>query len=140
MTIQPKIRPRVVIDLFRWFAHDHSTENVWSLFSYPFFPARPFNQKSGSSLTDFLYLYAFIWSKFMILFQFHSIQKLGSSLIYFFYFLYISCNDHSTKIRSHSYSFTVGIYLLKVNYRNTRTKYEICSKLTIKTPERRHLA
>ena len=31
----------------------------------------------------------------------------------------------------------VGIYLLKVNNRNTRTRYETCSKLTIKTPERR---
>ena len=29
------------------------------------------------------------------------------------------------------------IYLVKVN-RNTRTRCEICSKLTIKTPERRH--
>ena len=33
--------------------------------------------------------------------------------------------------------FPVGIYLLKVNNRNTRTRCEICSKLTIKTPERR---
>ena len=32
----------------------------------------------------------------------------------------------------------VGIYLLKVNNRNTRTRCEICSKLTIKTSERRH--
>ena len=31
----------------------------------------------------------------------------------------------------------VGIYLLKVNNRNTRTRCEICSKLTMKTPERR---
>ena len=31
----------------------------------------------------------------------------------------------------------VGIYLLKVNNRNTRARCEICSKLTIKTPERR---
>ena len=31
-----------------------------------------------------------------------------------------------------------GIYMLKVNNRNTRTRCEICSKLTIKTPERRH--
>ena len=30
-----------------------------------------------------------------------------------------------------------GIYLLKVNNRNTRTRCEICSKLTIKTLERR---
>ena len=34
--------------------------------------------------------------------------------------------------------FPAGIYLLKVNNRNTRTGCEICSKLTIKTPERRH--
>ena len=33
--------------------------------------------------------------------------------------------------------FPVGIYLLKVNNRNTRTRSEICSKLTIKTPKRR---
>ena len=31
-----------------------------------------------------------------------------------------------------------GIYLFKVNNRNTRTLREICSKLKIKTPERRH--
>ena len=34
--------------------------------------------------------------------------------------------------------FAVGIYLLKVNNRNTRTRCEICSKLLIKIPERRH--
>ena len=32
----------------------------------------------------------------------------------------------------------VGIHLFKVNNRNTRMKCETCSKLTIKTPERRH--
>ena len=32
-----------------------------------------------------------------------------------------------------------GIYLFKVNNRNTRTRHEICSKFTIKTPERRQL-
>ena len=32
----------------------------------------------------------------------------------------------------------VGIYLLKVNSRNTRTSCEICSKLTVKTPQQRH--
>ena len=31
-----------------------------------------------------------------------------------------------------------GIYLLKVSNKNTRIKCEICSKLTIKTPERPH--
>ena len=34
--------------------------------------------------------------------------------------------------------FPVGIYLLNVNNRNTRTSCEVCSKLTIKTPERHH--
>ena len=38
------------------------------------------------------------------------------------------------------YVFPVDIYLLKVNNRNTRTRCEICSKLTIKTPERRSIA
>ena len=32
---------------------------------------------------------------------------------------------------------SAGTYLLKVNNRNTRTRCEICSKLTIKVPERR---
>ena len=35
------------------------------------------------------------------------------------------------------YATQAGIYLLKVNNRNTKTRCEICSKLTIKTPERR---
>ena len=35
-------------------------------------------------------------------------------------------------------TYPAGIYLLKVNNRNTRTRCVICSKLTIKTPERRH--
>ena len=34
-------------------------------------------------------------------------------------------------------SFPMGIYLPKVNNRNTIRRCEICSKLTIKTPERR---
>ena len=37
---------------------------------------------------------------------------------------------------SHDLHNPVGIYLLKVNKRNTGTRCEICSKLTIKTPER----
>ena len=33
---------------------------------------------------------------------------------------------------------TAGINLLKVNTKNTKTRYEVCSKLIIKTPKRRH--
>ena len=36
------------------------------------------------------------------------------------------------------FTLPVGIHLIKVNNRNTRTRCEICSKLTIKTPERHH--
>ena len=42
---------------------------------------------------------------------------------------------HSPCTASHAYP--AGIYLLKVNNRNTRTRCEIGSKLTINTPERR---
>ena len=31
--------------------------------------------------------------------------------------------------------YPAAIYMLKVNNKNTRTRCEICSKLTIKTPE-----
>ena len=34
-------------------------------------------------------------------------------------------------------TYQANIYLLKVNNRNTKKRCEICSKLTIKTPERR---
>ena len=34
--------------------------------------------------------------------------------------------------------YLAEVYLLKVNKRNTRTRCEVCSKLTIKTPERRY--
>ena len=33
---------------------------------------------------------------------------------------------------------SAGIYLFKVNNENTRTVFDICSKLTIKIPKRRH--
>ena len=32
-----------------------------------------------------------------------------------------------------SFKFPVANYMFKVNNKNTRTRYEICSKLTIKT-------
>ena len=34
--------------------------------------------------------------------------------------------------------FPAGNYMFKVNNTDTRTRFEICSKLTMKTPERRH--
>ena len=43
------------------------------------------------------------------------------------------------KATKSSCTFPAGNYMFKVNNRNTRTRCEICSKLTIKTPERRYL-
>ena len=40
-------------------------------------------------------------------------------------------------LSSHSKSFLVGIYLFRVNIRNTSRIKEICSKVAIKTTERR---
>ena len=45
--------------------------------------------------------------------------------------IHISSNKDQFK------NIPAGIYLLKVNNRNIRTRYEICSKLTTKIPERR---
>ena len=44
-------------------------------------------------------------------------------------------NENEYYLRKNNYP--VGIYMLKVKNRNTRTRCEICSKLTIKTPEQR---
>ena len=41
-------------------------------------------------------------------------------------------------LKQYLLSIPAGIYLLKVNNKNIRAMFEICSKLTIKIPERRH--
>ena len=42
-----------------------------------------------------------------------------------------------TKTLHHQRHYRASIYLFKVNNRNTRKRCKICSKLTIKTPEKR---
>ena len=60
----------------------------------------------------------------------------------------VAIADHITKYRFHNkhllhgridkkHTNSVDNYMFKVNNRNTRTRCEICSKLTIKAPERR---
>ena len=53
------------------------------------------------------------------------------------------CVGREIYVVSVSYSkmsliFPANIYLFKGNSRNSRKRFEICSKLTIKTPERRN--
>ena len=68
---------------------------------------------------------------FMIRFTFMVIPRLIAS---FYILIQIETSLINNKINSKA---PVGIYLLKVNNKNTRTRCEICSKLTIKIPERR---
>ena len=42
------------------------------------------------------------------------------------------------KTDSRSTNNPASNYMFKVSHRNTRTRCEICPKLTIETPERRH--
>ena len=44
----------------------------------------------------------------------------------------------STNRINHNHWIPPGNYMFKVNNKNTKTRCEICSKLTIKIPERRH--
>ena len=52
-------------------------------------------------------------------------------------FLYVSSVDIHFILYGVMLLYAAGIYLLKVINRNTKTRCEICSKLEIKTPERR---
>ena len=47
-------------------------------------------------------------------------------------------SDNVVKIEKNTGSYPAGNYMFKFNNGNTRTRCEIFSKLTIKTPERRH--
>ena len=61
-------------------------------------------------------------------------------IIYFLFFFHINfcCLHRLKELRvGRLYNIPGGIYLLQVNSRNTRTRCEIYSKLTIKTPEQR---
>ena len=49
----------------------------------------------------------------------------------------ISTFENFALIKNYSL-YPADNYMFKVNKKNTRTRCEICSKLTIKTPERRH--
>ena len=95
--IRPKVR--VLIDLFRSFPHDHSSEISGPLsfilsFVHLFFLSLILSfvdQKLNSSLIYFFHLHATIRPKYLVLFHLFFLlyttidQKIGSSLTYFFY-------------------------------------------------------
>ena len=50
------------------------------------------------------------------------------------FFFDCDLNGLKSGVNRHLYLYPGSNYMFKVNNRNTRTKFEICSKLTIKTP------
>ena len=95
---------------------------------------------------SFVYLVNFsYWSKLHV----NVITALGVMTIYFYKALTrnLEIGNTSTwvfsniwrlvQVRDAQFGTPVGNYMFKGNNRDTRTRYEICSKLTIKTPERR---
>ena len=48
------------------------------------------------------------------------------------------CSKSNLKRSILNPAFPAGNYMFKANNRNTKTRCEICSKLTIKTPKRPH--
>ena len=96
------------------------------------------SKKFRSTVKPFLSSKGFIYNNDTTLEIDNKIIEDGSELTKTFNSHYINIvksttGKHPTKLGT----FPAGIYLLKVNNRNTRTRCEICSKLTIKTPERR---
>ena len=65
-------------------------------------------------------------TKFCSSISFSSCTKFGTSIIKVFFLM----------IYHGKFSYLADIYLFKVNNGNTRTMYKICSKVTIKKPER----
>ena len=81
----------------------------------------------------------YFWTFFHVTgFYFWNSAKYRKIIFCVFYFLKISlrgCGNEWGEISTGS--SPAGSYMFKVNIRNTRTRCEICLKLTIKTPERR---
>ena len=70
---------------------------------------------------------------FEILFNFFSaILELGMRVLKLYTIFVWKIETHTN--HEHKYNNPVSNYMFKVKNRNTRKRYEICSKLTIKTP------
>ena len=100
-------------------------------------------------MTQFLkwFLAIFSRAKCIRLFSLTSHEFILDNLKFYFFLKRKERLLWSLKVRAHNHNLIkqvlsvkvpVGIYLFKFNKRNTRKRCEICSKLIIKTPERRH--
>ena len=75
------------------------------------------------------------YDKVSLEWKYSNTPKHRSHIIY--ELLYANINANNTKQKQKNSYSPAGNCMFKVNNRNTRARCEICSKLTIKTPERR---
>ena len=78
-----------------------------------------------------------LWVPFLLYFRGsinHSIKPYPLAIMFGLLFFLV---EKGIKVKFDS-TVLAGFYLLKVSNRNTRSRCQICPKLTIKTPERRH--
>ena len=98
---------------------------------------RPSRQFQRSPLIGF-------WQAIRLEFRISSVSVLEQRWVYQNYFLAFRRFTRKLKSRlntsltRHLNACPASNYMFKVNNRNSRTRCETCSKLTIKTPEQRH--
>ena len=102
--------------------------------------------KTSQKINNYVSNKTFTVKLFLIYFQF-SLKLLGNILRKFVFsvmiLVFAFVNNQSKMLLKITKFLQLpvppsGIYLIKVNSRNFKTRCEICSELTIKTPERRH--
>ena len=95
----------------------HFTKNRWiAIFNFPF--------------PKTIRWFAFFNSAF------HKFFGHSFAFVNFAFFSFAVFSSLKINIRARTTSIPARNYIFKVNYRNTRIRCEICSKLTIKAPER----
>ena len=90
-TIRPEFR--IPTGLFLLYAHDHSTKIYGPLSFNLSFCARPFVQKSGSTLIYFFYLHTTIRQEYMVLFYlfFLLYTTIRQKYMVFFHLFFLLC-------------------------------------------------
>ena len=96
------------------------------------------NIRQTSLTSSWCFYYCSLWTYFTS-FSGVSIVEFEQANVSLGYCLHISGqSSHFVPHENTSLPSPVDNYMFKVNNKNTRARYEICSKLTIKTPERSH--
>ena len=79
-----------------------------------------------------LYQCIVYWINFQSIYYFQNYIYISKSITLYTFIVFFKSVESLECILN-----PAGTYMFKVNNRNTRTRYEICSKLAIKTPQRR---